>query len=76
MIYPHVKYLGPAYPERRDPTAVRELLSRVNDGIRGRKVRIADTQDDHVLATTCRRYSLVMDVPGRHGAAADPLDQR
>jgi hypothetical protein len=33
MLYPHVNYLGPAYPERSDPTAVRELQTRVNDGI-------------------------------------------
>ena len=33
MIYPHVKYLGPAHPDGTGPTTMRELQSRVNDGI-------------------------------------------
>ena len=33
MVYPHVKYLGPAYPDGGDTTTTRELQRRVNDGI-------------------------------------------
>jgi hypothetical protein len=33
MTYPHVTYLGPAHPDRSEPTTTRELQSRVNDGI-------------------------------------------
>jgi hypothetical protein len=33
MTHPHVTYLGPAYPDATDPTAMRELHSRVSDGI-------------------------------------------
>jgi hypothetical protein len=33
MNYPHVKYLGPAHPDVAGTAAMRELQSRVNDGI-------------------------------------------
>jgi hypothetical protein len=33
MNYPHVKYLGPAYADASGPAVVRELHSRVDDGI-------------------------------------------
>jgi hypothetical protein len=36
MVYPHVQYLGPAYPDLSQPTSPassRELDSRVSDGI-------------------------------------------
>jgi hypothetical protein len=33
MTYPRVKYLGPAYPDSSGPATMRELDSRVNDGI-------------------------------------------
>jgi hypothetical protein len=36
MIYPHVKYLGPAYPAGSGSTSMRELHSRINDGIQVR----------------------------------------
>jgi hypothetical protein len=32
-VYQHVKYLGPPYPDSSEPTTMRELQSRVNDGI-------------------------------------------
>jgi hypothetical protein len=33
MTHPHVKYLGPAHPDASGSATVRELQSRVNDGI-------------------------------------------
>lgn len=36
MVYPHVQYQGPAYPDRlqaHSPAKTRELDSRANDGI-------------------------------------------
>ena len=33
MIHPHVRYLGPAYPDASGPASLRELDSRVSDGI-------------------------------------------
>jgi hypothetical protein len=33
MIYPHVEYLGPAYPDGSVATTMRELQSRVDDEI-------------------------------------------
>jgi hypothetical protein len=33
MTHPHVTYLGPAYPDASDPPTMRELHSRVSDGI-------------------------------------------
>jgi hypothetical protein len=33
MNHPHVTYLGPAYPDASDPATMRELHSRVTDGI-------------------------------------------
>ena len=39
MVYPHVQYQGPAYPDRLEahsPRATRELDSRANDGIQVR----------------------------------------
>jgi hypothetical protein len=33
MTYPHVKYLGPAHPESSGSAPMRELQTRVNDGI-------------------------------------------
>lgn len=39
MVYPHIQYQGPAYPDGLQvvgPDATRELDSRVNDGIQVR----------------------------------------
>jgi hypothetical protein len=33
MVYPHVEYLGPAYQDGSDRTTVRELQTRVSDGL-------------------------------------------
>lgn len=36
MVYPHIQYQGPAYPDRLQadrPDATRELDSRISDGI-------------------------------------------
>jgi hypothetical protein len=60
MNYPHVQYLGPAHPEGSGPASMRELQTRVNDGIHvsllwcerdGRVwVTVADTKTDEAFA--------------------------
>jgi hypothetical protein len=55
MVYPHVKYLGPAHPDRsntRGEGMIRELDSRISDGIYVRLLwhidngRVSVTVDD------------------------------
>jgi hypothetical protein len=72
MIYPHVKYLGPAYPERRDAATVRELLSRIDDGIRVRllwcegdcrlQVSVTDTKTGVAFSVPVRDSDRALDV--------------
>jgi hypothetical protein len=72
MIYPHVRYLGPAYPDRREPSAVRELLSRINDGIRVRllwcepdgrlRVSVTDTKTGETFSVPVRDSERALEV--------------
>lgn len=56
MVYPHVRYLGPAYPdllEAKSPSMTRELDRRINDGIEvtllwdPQTYRVAVAVEDH-----------------------------
>jgi hypothetical protein len=72
MTYPHVNYLGPAHPESSDPTAMRELKTRVNGGIQvsllwcqrdGRVwVAVADTKTDQAFSLPVRDDERPLDV--------------
>jgi hypothetical protein len=72
MMYPHVKYLGPAHPDCRDATGVRELLSRVNDGIRIRllwcerdarlRVSVTDTKTGEAFSVPVRDGERALEV--------------
>src|SRR5207253_11458751 len=72
MIYPHVKYLGPAHPDSSDPTTTRELQTRVNDGIQvsllwrqsdGRVwVAVSDPKTDQAFSLPVRDDERPLDV--------------
>jgi hypothetical protein len=72
MTYPQVNYLGPAYPESSDPTTMRELQTRVNDGIQvsllwcqrdGRVwVAVTDTKTDQAFSLPVRDDERPLDV--------------
>ena len=72
MTYPHVTYLGPAHPESSDPTTMRELQTRVNDGLHvsllwrqsdGRVwVAVTDTKTDQAFSLPVREDERPLDV--------------
>jgi hypothetical protein len=72
MTYPHVSYLGPAYPDKSGPTALRELQSRFSDGIEVRLlwcerdgrvwVAVTDTSTDQALLVPVRDGERALDV--------------
>ena len=72
MIYPNVEYLGPAHPDGSVATTMRELQSRVNDGIHvgllwcqrdGRVwVAVTDTKTDESFWLPVRDGESALDV--------------
>jgi hypothetical protein len=72
MIYPHVNYLGPAYADGSDPATMRELQSRINDGIhvrllwceRDRRVWVAvtDTKTNEAFSVPVQDGERALDV--------------
>ena|SRR2546423_2017744 len=72
MTYPHVNYLGLAQPEGFDPTTMRELQTRVNDGIHvsllwcqsdGRVwVAVTDTKTEQAFSLPVRDDERALDV--------------
>jgi hypothetical protein len=72
MIHPHIKYVGPAYPDGSDPTTMRELQTRVNDGIHVRLlwsehdgrvcVAVTDTKTDEAFSVAVHDGERALDV--------------
>jgi hypothetical protein len=72
MVYPHIQYRGPGYPELAPSTSsagTRELDSRVSDGIH---VRLLWHQDDGHVSVTVEetRSGVIFDLPVRDGERA------
>jgi len=74
MVYPHIQYQGPAYPDHpgsETPMSIRELDSRVSDGINVRLLWHA--RDGHVsVAVHDTKTGEMFDLPVPAGAR--PLD--
>jgi hypothetical protein len=72
MVYPHIQYLGPAYPdllEAKSRSMTRELDSRTGDGIHVRL--LWHPRDEHVsVAVTDARTGEAFEVPVREGERA------
>jgi hypothetical protein len=74
MVYPHIRYDGPAYPDGLEPalpTATRELDSRGSDGI---EVRLLWREPDGqiLVAVQDRKTGELFELPVRDGDR--PLD--
>jgi hypothetical protein len=71
MTYPHVEYLGPAHPDGSGLTTMRELESRLSDGI---QVRLLWCERDGRVwvAVTDTKTGEALSVPVRDGER--PLD--
>jgi hypothetical protein len=88
MVYPHIQYEGPAYPDRPVPessTETRELDSRTSDGIHVRllwhsdeervSVEVADTKTGEVFELPVKDRQRALDVfhhPYAYAAASYP----
>jgi hypothetical protein len=72
MVYPHIQYRGPGYPDLASPmtsATTRELDSRVSDGIRVRLLWHPDA--GHVSVTVEEAKSgAIFDLPVRDGERA------
>ena len=72
MVYPHIQYRGPGYPDLAPSTitaSVRELDSRTSDGIRVRL--LWHPEDGHVSVTVEETKSgVIFDLPVRDGERA------
>ena len=72
MTYPYVKYLGPAHPDLAGSGGLRELQSRVSDGIQvdllwcersGRaRVAVTDTKSGETFSVPVRDGERALDV--------------
>lgn len=75
MVYPHIQYQGPAYPDQlqpESPASARELDSRINDGIHVRllwhptdghvSVAVHDSKTDEAFELPVRDGDLAVDV--------------
>ncbi|MNY27391.1 hypothetical protein D3C86_1612980 [compost metagenome] len=47
----------------------------VGDEIGGGEIRVADAEDDHVLAFALCRVGCVVDIPGGNALATDPFNK-
>ena len=72
MVYPHVQYQGPAYPDRlqaNTPRTTRELDSRTNDGIHVQLLWIP--RDGHAsVVVTDSKTGETLELPVRDGDRA------